>query len=205
MNPRLASLERIDEMVEAFYGKVPEALAVNGSLPICTVSGTILRREGQAFHTESRDPEAIRRAREGKCKSVKYRSGMLYLRRAFRTFWCLPGLAELEIEGRLSAMGWSTSLWPQLDRVDLVAKSPNGGRRIALDVKDYFSPARLAARFAGFKEFETDHECFLVVPDYVLEAEPRFQDRFEAFRAYKGKAKVELRTMSDLVDELEAE
>ena len=121
MNPRLASLERIDEMVEAFYGKVPEALAVNGSLPICTVSGTILRREGQAFHTESRDPEAIRRAREGKRESVKYRSGMLYLRRAFRSFWCLPGLAELEIERRLSAMGWSTSL--------LAAARPSGSRR----------------------------------------------------------------------------
>lgn len=204
MDPLLASIERIDEIVEAFYDRVPEALAVNGFLPICTVSGTILRREKTAFHTECRDPEAIRRAREGRHETLKYRNGMLYLRRAFRNFWCLPGLAELELARRLVALGWSTTLWPKLDRVDLVATSLDGNRRIAVDVKDYFSPSRLAVQFAGFKEYQADHECFLVVPDHVLQVEPRFEDRFEAFRASMGKVKVELRTVSDLIDELEA-
>src|SRR3546814_11297747 len=91
-------------------------------------------------------------------ETLKYRNGMLYLRRAFRNFWCLPGLAELELARRLVALGWSTTLWPKLDRVDLVATSPDGNRRIAVDVKDYFSPARLAVRFTGFKEYQADHE-----------------------------------------------
>ncbi len=204
MDLTLASTEGIDEIVETFYDRVPETLAVKGLLRICTVSGTILRPDKKAFHTECRDPEAIRRARAGKHETLRYRSGMLYLKRAFRRFWCLPGLAELELERRLGTLGWATTLWPNLDRVDLLATSPEGDRRIAVDVKDYLSPSRLAVQFDGFKEFERSHECFLVVPDYVLQVDEHFEERFEAIRRTKAKAAVELRTVSDLIDELEA-
>ena len=204
MDLLLANVERIDEIVATFYDRVPEALAVDGFLPICTVSGTILRRDGKAFHTECRDPEAIRRARAGEHKRVKYRSGMLYLKRAFRRFWCLPGLAELELERCLQDLGWSTTLWPGLDRVDLLAASPDESRRLAVDVKDYLSPSRLAVHFVGFKEYEATHECFLVVPDYVLQVNERFEERFEAVRAANAKAAVELRAVSTLLDGLEA-
>lgn len=202
MDPLLATLERSDEIVEAFYDRVPESFAINGQLPICTVSGTILRRDGRVFHTESRRPEAVRLAREGIHRTLKYRPGMLYLKRAFRTFWALPGLAELELQRRLEALGWTTSLWPSLDRVDLVAIAPDGQRRLAIDVKDYISPARLAARFNGFKTFEADHECYLVIPDYITEADPRFEARFEALRAANGRPAVALATVSDIVEEL---
>lgn len=201
MDPLLATLERSDEIVEAFYDRVPDSFAVNGILPLCTISGTILRRDGRAFHTECRQPEAVRRAREGVHDALKYRPGMLYLKRAFRTFWALPGLAELELERRLTARGWSTVLWPGLDQVDLVAVSPDG-RRLAVDVKDYVSPARLAARFAGFKAFEADHDCRLVIPDYLIEVDPHFEARFDALRAANGRPAVSLSTVSDLVEEV---
>lgn len=199
--PILATVERIDEIVEHFYERVPESLAIDGRVPICTVSRTILRRTGRGYHTECRNPEAIRRARSGEYKLTKYRRGMLYLKRAFRVFWCLPGVTELELERRLTAGGWSTVLWPHLDRVDLTATSPVG-RRIAADVKDYISPANLAARFTGFKEYSDEYQCFLVVPDYIAEIEPRFRSRFEAVRAAQGKAPVALRSVSDLLSEL---
>lgn len=202
-NMLLANTERIDELFDAFYERLPETLAVNGALPICTASGTIMRRARQGFHTEYRDPEAIRKARAGKYDRVKFRSGMRYLKRAFRRFWCLPGLAELELERRLNALGWSTTLWPRLDRVDLVATSPDESRRIAVDVKDYLSASRLAVQFAGFKEYERSHECFLVVPDHVLQVDERFTERFEAIRAANAKAAVVLRSVSGLVEELE--
>ena len=204
MDVLLASTEGIDEIVEAFYDRVPETLAVDGCVPICTISGTILRRGGRGYHTECRDPEAIRRARAGRHETIKFRSGMLYLKRAFRRFWCLPGLAELELERRLKGLGWSTLLWPGLDRVDLSATSPDESRQIAVDVKDYLSVSRLAVEFAGFKEYERSHECFLVVPDHVLQGDERFEERFEAIRAANAKAGVELRTVSSLIDELEA-
>lgn len=202
MDPLLATIERSDEIVEAFYDRIPESFAINGQLPICTVSRTILRRDGRAFHTECRQPEAIRRAREGVHDTIKYRPGMLYLKRAFRTFWSMPGIAELELERRLTALGWNTTLWPSLDLVDLVATSPDGSRRLAIDVKDYISPARLAARFKGFKSFEVDHQCILVIPDYLTETDPQFEARFEALRAANGRPAVQLSTVSDLTNAL---
>lgn len=203
-NPFLAGVERIDEIIEAFYDRAPESLALHGELPICTVSGTVLRRDGRGYHTESRDPEAIRRARAGEHGTVRYRSGILYLKRAFRTFWLLPGLTELDLAARLAKLGWTTLLWPQLDRVDLVASSSDGERRVAIDVKDYFSPARLSARFSGFKTYEADHACYLAIPDYLAATDPRFAVRFEALRASSGKPPVDLRTTADLVAELGA-
>ena len=202
-DPWLAGVERMDEVVEAFYERVPESLAIHGDLPICTVSGTILRRDGRGFHTECRDPDAVRRARAGRHDRVRYRPGMLYLKRAFRTFWLLPGLTEIQLADELGARGWQTTLWPQLDRVDLVAVSPDGSRRLAIDVKDYFSPVRLASRFTGFKSYEADHACYLAIPDYLAAIDPRFAARFEALRAASGRSPVELRTATELVEELE--
>jgi truncated hemoglobin YjbI len=41
----LAGIERIDEIVNAFYQRVPASMVVDGVIPTCAVSGTILRRE----------------------------------------------------------------------------------------------------------------------------------------------------------------
>jgi AcrR family transcriptional regulator len=204
MDPMLAGIEHIDEIVENFYDRIPEALAIDNDLPVCTITGTIMRHDGDAFHSESRDPEAIRRARVRICSKVRYRPGMLYLKRAFRTFWCLPGKTEIELERRLCNLGWTCELWPKLDRVDLTTVSANRHRRVAIDVKDYFSPHLLAARFNGFKEYKSDHDCFLVVPDYLLEIDPSFEMRFKAFRDSMAKSKVALHTVSGLIDKLEA-
>jgi len=202
-DPKLASLERLDEIVYTFYQRVPESMAVNGSLPVCSVSGTILRRDGSGFHTECRDPEAIRRARSGEYKEIRWRPGTMQLRRAFRLYWCLPGRSELKLAGKLTAAGWTAELWPNLDRVDLSASSPDGRRRIAVDVKEYLSPENLAVRFEGFKEYAADHECFLVVPDYMPDVSTGYERRFEAVRASHSKTAVKLHTVSGLLDDLE--
>jgi hypothetical protein len=200
--PVLASAERIDEVVEAFYEPVPEAMTFGGQLPTCVVSGVPLRKHQAGWHTLSRDPDAIRRARAGEFTPVKWRPGTLQLRRAFRLYWCLPGEAELELAARLIAGGWTCELWPGLDRVDLVAISPDGSRRIAADVKDHISPENLAARFAGFKEYAADHECFLVVPDYMPVIARGYERRFETVRTAHGKPPVAVRTLSAFLHEL---
>lgn len=198
----LATLDSIDALVELFYQPVPEAFARSGKLRLCTVSGTILRLNGTGYETECREPTAVQAARRGEFTEMPFRPSMLQLRRSFRMFWCLPGRTELELEQRLVHAGWTCRMWPELDRVDLTATSPDGRRRIAVDVKDYLSPVRLAARFAGFKEYARDHQCFLVVPDYVLDASPLYSHRFEALRASKSQSPVSVRTLSGLIDEL---
>jgi hypothetical protein len=202
MDPVLAGIERIDEIVGAFYQPVPDSLVINGAIPTCSVSGTILRRARSGFHTECRDPEAIKLARSGEYRAVKWRPGAIHLRRPFRLYWCLPGIAELELAGKLMAAGWTCELWPGLDRVDIEATSGNFSRRIAVDVKDYVSPENLAVRFDGFKEYSSSHECYLVVPDYVATISRGFERRFEAVRAARGKSPVKLRAVSDLLDEV---
>ena len=202
-DPVLVSVERLDEIVYAFYQRVPVSMVIKGALPVCSISGTVLRREGAGFHTECRDPDAVRRARSGDCDRLKWRTGIMHLRRAFRLYWCLPGRAELELAKKLEGAGWTVELWPDLDRVDIAATSPDGSRRIAADVKEYLSPENLASRFEGFKEYATDHECFLVVPDYMPEVSRGYEGRFEAVRASRSKAPIALRTISGLLDELE--
>lgn len=199
--PEFAEINSLDELVEAFYEPLPESFAIEGRVPVCRTTGTVLRRRGLGFHTECRDREAIKLAFQGECDWISFRPGMLTLRRPFRIFWCLPGRSELELERRLIEAGWRVELWPRLDRVDIVARSSDG-RRIAIDVKDYLSPVRLAARFKGLREYEEDHMCFLVIPDYVARQERAFEQKFDAFRASFARAQVHLRTVSDLLLEL---
>ena len=152
-NSIFTTIDGFDEIASAFYQSVPESLAIGRDIPVCRVSGTILRKGRGGFHTECRDPEAIRLARDSSYNAVKWRRGALQLRRAFRLYWCLPGIAELALADALAKAGWHCELWPDFDQVDVSATSPDGGQNIAVDVKDYLSPMALAARFAGFKSY----------------------------------------------------
>ena len=192
------------QLVEAFYTPVPEALAIKGELPLCTVSGTILRRRGVGtaeFSTECRNPEAVRRARTGQCARRPYAPRMKQLRRAFRRYWCLPGLTEIALAEGLDHLGWQTTLWPQLDRIDLVAVSPSG-HRLASEVKDYLAPAHLARRFQGFKEYADDYDCYLVIPDYLPQLVPRYEEQFKLMRAAHGKSRVRVMSVPHLLKHL---
>lgn len=207
LNAQLSDVDKIEKIVDAFYQNVPDSLAVGGKLPVCKITGTILRRLSNnpgktEYHSESRNPKAIQLARQGFCDFLPYRPGVRQLKRAFRTYWCMPGKAELEVEAALKKLGWTTTIWPQMDLVDLEAVSPDGSRKLAIDVKDYLSAASLAARFTGFKEFSRTHECILVIPDYVHEQDQNFDTKFDALRASFAKSKVRLKSVRNLISEL---
>ena len=201
----LNSVEGMHEIFAAFYQRVPEAIAIGKSLPICKVSRTILRKQRQGFHTECRDPEAIYLASIGDHDDLHWRPTAIQLRRAFRLYWCLPGLTEIALADQLVAAGWNCELWPDFDMVDLVATSPNGDHRIAVDVKDYLSSTSLAARFTGFKSYSKSHDCYLVVPDYLPNVNSDYQRRFHAVRQARGGIPVSLYTLSALLSKLGVE
>jgi hypothetical protein len=197
--PGLTDLDDWTGFVHRFYSVVPESMAFGDQVRTCTISGTLLRRARKGYHTESRDPAAIRAATDGLYGARAFRPRQtLHLKRAFRVSWCHPGVAELALAKGLETIGWQVSLWPRRDRIDVEAVSP-GGHRIAVDVKDHLSPFRLARRFEGFKEYETTHECFVAIPDYVVAADPRFAERFENLRRSHGKPAVALRSISSLL------
>lgn len=204
--PELGNIVGVEQVFQTFYEPLAAAFAgEDGLVPICKVSGTVLRRGhgGTAYETESREPEAIRLARAGEHDAIAWSPALRVLRRPFRSFWCLPGKAEVGLMARLADIGWSVEPWPELDSVDLAATSPDGTRRVAIDVKDFASPTLLAARFEGFKGYERTHECYLVVPDSRLAADRTYAPSFTHLRASLGKRPVELRSVSQLAVELE--
>jgi hypothetical protein len=83
-----------------------------------------------------------------------------------------------------------------------VAISPDGRRKVAADVKEYLSPETLAARFEGFAEYAANHECLLVVPDYMPEIARGYERRFEAARASYAKGEIALHTLSGALADL---
>ena len=200
--PILTSVERINEILEAFYQRVPEALCVGSFLPVCKISGTILRRKHTGFYTEYRDPTASDLAKSAEYDTQSWRPTTMQLRRPFRKCWCLPGLTEIALAKTLSDAGWACDLWPDFDMIDLAARSPDGIRRVAVDVKDYLSPNVLAARFGGFKQYARNYECYLVVPDYLPDVVSDYERRFSAARSALGDVQVALQTSSGLLSEL---
>lgn len=200
--PILTSVERINEIIDAFYQRVPEALCVGSSLPVCRISGTILRRKRAGFYTEYCDPAAIESAKLGHYDARPWRTTTMQLRRPFRRYWCLPGLTEVALAETLSDAGWSCDLWPDFDMVDLAARSPDSTLHVAVDVKDYLSPNVLAARFGGFKQYGRSHECYLVVPDYLPGVVSDYERRFRTARSALGDVQVTLQTLSGLLSVL---
>ena len=204
--PLLTSVQRANELLNAFYQPVPKALSMGLSLPICKISGTILRRQRTGLHTEHRDPQARLCAKSSDHNVRLWQPSTRHLRRAFRRYWCLPGLAEIALADALEDAGWNCDLWPNFDAVDLVATSPDGKRRVAVDVKDYLSPSLLAKRFgsSGFGQYADTHECYLVIPDYLPEATADYERRFDTARDALGRSRIALRTVSSLLSEVGA-
>jgi len=201
----LGNVVGVEQAFQTFYEPLPAAYAgEDGMVPICKVSGTVLRRgqRGVAYETESREPEAVRLARAGECDRRPWAQNLRMLKRPFRSFWCLPGKSEVALMDRLGMLGWSVEAWPDLDRVDLVATSADGARRVAADVKDFASPTLLAARFDGFKGYELTHECYLVVPDARLAVDRTYASVFANLRTSFGRKTVALRSVSRLAAEL---
>ena len=202
--PFLMSVQGIRHLFDAFYQPVPKALCVGLSLPICKDSGTIMRRQRTGFHTEHRDPQAILRAKSGQHDLREWHPSTMQLRRAFRRYWCLPGLAEIALADALEDAGWNCELWPNFDTVDITATSPDGKQQIAVDVKDYLVPRVLAARFSsnGFGQYADTHTCHLVIPDYLPELASGYERLFDAALASLGRASISLRTVSGLLSEV---
>lgn len=202
--PSVTRVARWKDLVDLFYGEVPEALAFGDHVKLCTVSGTLLRRADRdgGFHAESRDPRARRAAAEGLHRTLPFHPGRtLQLRRAFRMSWCHPGLAELDLAKGLERLGWRVSLWPHRDRIDVEAEA-SSGRRLAVSVKTHASPERLARVFdeaAEFGGWRATHDCFLVVPDHLCAAGSRYCERFERQRAALGLPAVRLLSVSGLL------
>ena len=204
------------KILPKFYRAVPESHTIVQTdpqtgksqrvIPVCRVSNLALTRQRKkheaGFHTECQDPKAIQFAENGEYGVVSWTPSAWQLRRAFRRYWSLPGLAEIELADKLHAAGWSCELWPNYDEIDVIATHPAHQRGIAVDVKDYRNPRGLARRFPGFKSYSNSHNCYIVVPDYRIRVEPGYEQQFHATRSANGLPPVDLHSVSGLLAEL---
>lgn len=204
------------QILSKFYHAVPESRTIiqpdpqtrkpRRVIPVCRVSSLALTRQRKQetglFYTACQDPHAIHLAENGEYNVVPWTPAAWQLRREFRNYWCLPGLAEIELADKLHAAGWSCEMWPNYDEIDVVATHPDHQRGIAVDVKDTGNPRGLARRFPGFKSYSKSHNCYVVVPDYRIGVNPGYEQQFRATRSANGLPPVELHSVSGLLAEI---
>ena len=158
------------------YEPLSDSMRVSDKgVPTCTYTGAPLRQTAtpERYSSEYRNPNAMQAAREGVCR-WRNETGLWLLKRDLRVFWAYPGQAEMSLYDGLVVRGWQCELWPDMDRTDIRAISPDKTQRIVIDVKDFANPNKLAMppAWAGLTAYG-GHTPFLVVPDYPDRAQSR--------------------------------
>lgn len=191
-------IEVVTELAGHFLEPVPRQVGDEGMIALCPTTGTRATRFDGEWVCESRDPDVQSLLKAQGPRYIVWTPDARQVKRIFRQFWVLPGYYELDLYRRAIEGGWQASLWPKFDSVDLVLRKD--GQAIALDLKDHINSIVLAQRFTGFRGFEKDHDCFVVVPDYVTRIDTRYRKRFDAVRRAHGKLPVQVKAYSELLN-----
>lgn len=199
----LANLDVAQRLIDTFYIRLSPIHAVSGKINLCPLSGTRLRRVGQKWMTELRDPVAQRYLEAHGPKTMDFTPDVLEVRRPARLFWTLPGWHEIAIAKEARNLGWEVDLWPNLDTVDLVLRKRGRSDRYAIDVKDHLSPIGLARSFKRFNGYKS-HTRLVVIPDYLERLSPDYRKHFTRWRNAEGKSNADISLVSDLLENLKA-
>jgi hypothetical protein len=191
-------------LAEIFYEEVPSLHASEGRIAICHLSSTRLKRLKNEWASDSRDPRAARLIRDNGPLWRPHLPRMQELKRSARLFWALPGIEEIALYRSAESLGYKCELWPKRDAIDILIKHPTKPVRFAVDLKEHRSPVGLARTFNGFKAFKR-HRQMLVVPDYLVDLNPRYYQEFERARQAKMKSPVEIFSVSQFTRLLEEE
>ncbi len=197
-------LPSTQRLAEIFYEEVPSLHAYDGQIATCRLTSTRLKHLNSEWVSESRDPHAARLIRDNGPLWRPHLPRMQELKRAARLFWALPGVEEVALLHAAEGLGYKCELWPKLDSIDILIKHPNKPVRFAVDLKEHRSPIGLARTFDGFKAFKR-HRQMLVVPDYLVERNPRYYQEFQRTRQAKLKSPVALFSVSQFTRLLEEE
>lgn len=197
----LRNIEAMTELDQQFLERIPRPLTNDNALSLCPITRTRTTFFDNEWVSESRDPDIQMQLKANGPRYVQWTPDTRQVKRIFRQFWVLPGYYEMDLYRHATAAGWDAELWPKFDTVDLVLRK--GDRLLALDVKDHINSVRLAKSFEGFRGYERDHRCFVVVPDYLTRIDTRYRARFSAVRRSQGKLPVDIKTCSDILEIIE--
>ena len=197
----LRNIEAVTELDQKFLERVPRPLSDGGTISLCPLTGTRATFFENEWVSESRDPDVQAKLKASGPREIHWTPDTRQVKRTFRQFWVLPGYYEMDLYRRATAAGWDAQLWPKFDTVDLVLRK--GDVALALDVKDHINSVELAKRFEGFRGYERDHRCFVVVPDYLPRIDSRYRTRFSAVRRSQGKLPVDIKGCSEIIEIIE--
>jgi len=197
----LRRLDAVAELDQQFLERIPRPTGASGTLNVCPVTGTRVTFFDNEWISESRDPDIQIELKAVKPREIQWTPDTRQVKRIFRQFWVLPGYYELQLFHRAIHAGWAAELWPKFDTVDLVLRKDE--LAFALDVKDQINSFLLAKRFEGFRGYERDYNCFVVIPDYLTQIDTRYRARFSAVRRTHGRSTVEIKTISEVVQMIE--
>ncbi len=197
------NLQLTQRLAEIFYEPLSAIHAPDNNVALCPVSNIRLKKIHGDWVTESRDPRATQMLLQTGPVLRPFLPGMLELKRPARVFWTLPGIQEVNLFKQVQELGYKAELWPRMDAVDLVINHSTKPLRYAVDLKEHRSSISLARSFEGFKHFRR-HQQLIVIPDYLCDMNPEYLLQFERARRSKLKTPIQMATVSEFIQILEA-
>jgi hypothetical protein len=188
------------KLVDFFYEHIPEIHSLNGKLALCPLTGTRLRKHGDRWATEMRDPAVAEHLRNHGPRWIDHTAATIELKRPVRVFWALPGWHELQLHKAVLARGCDSLLWPEFDSVDLLVTHPSG-KKYAVDVKDHISPISLS-RASGQDNPRRRRKRVIVIPDYLENRLPQYKTLFRRARRSRLKEPEPIMTVAEFLGEL---
>jgi hypothetical protein len=173
MNPQLRALA--SELGEAYTPAPPSAI-VDGSFQLCAHCGSLLLRiDNNTFQCEN-ERCRLRGYRVGNMLDAQ--TGVLWLTGGLRRYVSQPGLAEIELQNELQALGIEVEMWVNFDAYDL--RITLGNEVWAIDVKDWANPFLLASHAGPIRRTPSWNRAFYIFPD------ERQQQRSDYLRAFEN-------------------
>ncbi|MFF5719874.1 hypothetical protein [Streptomyces buecherae] len=139
-----------------------------------------------------RDLGTVRRGREYQADDD---GGVQLLLRPLRQWVSAPGVLEMRLARQLTGIGADVELWPGFGAYGMRVRCPDG-TTLAVDHKDWASPALLGRRAAPPPPDPPYDRCVWVMPAARLRDHPDFRATFER---YRSSASPELMTDRELL------
>ncbi|MFQ6230115.1 hypothetical protein [Nocardia sp. NPDC002869] len=173
-------LDPVRDLLTLAYTSVPPGYSHRGKFATCCRCRILLTPTTdcgwwcERDQCRSRGPAIV-----GRLLSTEDTGPLLHLVRPLRHFVTGPGLAEIELEQRLTAArgGLRIEMWPGYDAYDLRITFPDG-HVWAVDVKDWAHPGLLGRAARPVPPEPPYDEAFWVVPQFRVEMRREYLDIF---------------------------
>ncbi|WP_055496843.1 HU-CCDC81 and SPOR domain-containing protein [Streptomyces albus] len=175
-------LDPVKELLSRIYRPVPDSYLRGDVYATCGRCLTLLTPLPDGGWWCERD-RCRRRGRPpvGRRIAQEEAGELLQLARPLRQFVTGPGRAEVQLEGRLTALGLKVRMWPAYDAYDVHVTFPDGWVW-AVDVKDWAHPAFLGRAARPVPQEPQYDEAFWVVPQDRVDDRPGYIATYERNR-----------------------